>query len=229
MRLLLIEDDTLLGNGIQAGLQQAQYAVDWVTDGESGTQALAYTAYDALILDLRLPKKDGLTLLQELRARHSELPVLILTARDTVADRVRGLDCGADDYLVKPFDLNELLARLRAILRRSKGRANPIIKHGELILDPQRHRLTQAGRTVELAPREFVILQTLLENTGRVQSRTQLEESLYGWDEGVESNALEVHIHHLRKKLGKDLIRTVRGVGYTIPALDEKFSTADKQ
>lgn len=217
MRLLLIEDDPLLGNGIQAGLQQAQYAVDWLTDGEAGARALLHTQYDALVLDLTLPKKDGLTVLRELRAQHRELPVLILTARDSVGDRVQGLDCGADDYVVKPFDLDELLARLRAILRRSKGRANPVLEYDTLCLDPQSHQLTQYGETVELAPREFLILQTLMENIGRIMSRNQLEESLYSWNDGVESNAVEVHIHHLRKKLGKDLIRTVRGVGYTIP------------
>ncbi len=216
MRLLLIEDDPLLGNGIQVGLQQAFYVVDWLTDGEAGAQALRYDHFDGLILDLGLPKKDGLTLLKELRAQHNDVPVLILTARDRVEDRIQGLDDGADDYLVKPFDLQELLARLRALLRRSQGRANPLIEHGDLVLNPQQHSLTQAGQAVELPPKEFVILQALLENAGRILSRTQLEERLYSWDAGVESNALEVHIHHLRKKLGKEVIRTVRGVGYSI-------------
>lgn len=219
MRLLLLEDDTLLGNGIQIGLQQAQYTVDWLQDGKTGSHALQCEQYDGLILDLGLPQQDGLSVLKQLRTQHNDLPVLILTARDTVEDRVRGLDHGADDYLVKPFDLQELLARLRALLRRSKGRANPLIEYADLILDPQGLTLSQAGRAIELAPKEFVILQTLLENKGRILSRSQLEESLYSWEEGIESNALEVHIHHLRKKLGKGLIRTVRGVGYTIPAL----------
>lgn len=217
MRLLLLEDDPLLGNGIQAGLRQARYAVDWLQDGGAGSRALATSPYDGVILDLGLPVKDGLTVLAELRARRDAVPVLILTARDTVEDRVRGLDRGADDYLVKPFDLSELLARLRALLRRSKGRANPLIEHGNLCLDPSQHQVWQAGANVELSPREFAILHALLDNAGRVLSRGQLEESLYPWDDGVESNAVEVHIHHLRKKLGKETIRTVRGVGYTLP------------
>jgi two-component system response regulator QseB len=217
MRLLLIEDDTLLGDGIQAGLMQANYAVDWVTDGEAGEHALKIETYEALILDLSLPKKDGLKVLKDLRARGETLPVLILTARDTVNDKVIGLDSGADDYLVKPFDLEELNARLRALLRRQSGRATPYIEYGNLRLDPAAHTLTQNGQSMMLSQREFAILQTLLENTGKILSRSQLEESLYGWDELVESNAVEVHIHHLRKKLGKKLIRTVRGMGYMVP------------
>lgn len=216
MRLLLIEDDTLLGNGIQTGLMQANYAIDWVTDGEAGEHALKVETYEALILDLMLPKKDGLQILRDLRKKGDSLPVLVLTARDTVTDRVIGLDSGADDYLVKPFDLDELMARLRALLRRYHGRAMPVIQHGNLQLDPAAHTLVQAGRSIILSPREFAILQILLENVGRVLSRSRLEESLYGWDEVIESNAVEVHIHNLRKKLGKDLIRTVRGVGYII-------------
>jgi len=216
MRLLIIEDDALLGNGIQTGLIQANYAVDWVTDGEAGEHALKVETYEALILDLTLPKKEGLHILKDLRKRGDSLPVLILTARDTITDKVIGLDSGADDYLVKPFDLDELMARLRALLRRYHGRAMPIIQHGDLQLDPAAHTLTQAGQMIILSPREFAILQMLLENTGRVLSRNRLEESLYGWDEVIESNAVEVHIHNLRKKLSKDLIRTVRGVGYII-------------
>jgi two-component system response regulator QseB len=219
MRLLLIEDDTLLGDGIQAGLTQANYAVDWVTDGEAGEHALKVETYNALILDLTLPKKDGLKVLKDLRARGDTLPVLILTARDTINDKVIGLDSGADDYLVKPFDLDELSARLRALLRRQSGRATPGIEYGNLRLDPAAHTLTQEGQSVILSPREFAILQILLENVGKILSRTRLEESLYGWDEEIESNAVEVHIHHLRKKLGKELIRTVRGIGYMIPSL----------
>jgi len=218
MRLLLIEDDTLLGDGIQAGLTQANYAVDWVTDGCAGEHALKVETYEALILDLTLPKKDGLKILKDLRARGDTLPVLILTARDTVNDKVIGLDSGADDYLVKPFDLDELSARLRALLRRHSGRATPYIEHGNLRLDPAAHTLTQEGQPVMLSQREFVILQTLLENAGKIISRSRLEESLYGWNEEIESNAVEVHIHHLRKKLGKELIRTVRGIGYMIPS-----------
>ncbi|NJO15567.1 MAG: response regulator [Thioploca sp.] len=217
MRLLLIEDDTLLGDGVKVGLIQANYAVDWVTDGEAGEHALQIETYDALVLDLSLPKKDGLKILQALRARGDKLPVLILTARDTVNDKVMGLDAGADDYLVKPFDLDELTARLRALLRRQHGRVRSEIEYGNLCLDPAAHTLTQAEQPIVLSHREFAILQTLLENVGKVLSRTQLEESLYGWDDLIESNAVEVHIHHLRKKLGKDLIRTIRGVGYMVP------------
>jgi len=208
--------DTLLGDGIQAGLKQANYAVDWVTDGEAGEHALKIETYEALILDLSLPKKDGLKVLKDLRARGDTLPVLILTARDTVNDKVIGLDSGADDYLVKPFDLDELNARLRALLRRQTGRATPYIEYGNLRLDPAAHTLTQNGQPVKLPHREFSILQTLLENTGNIISRSQLEETLYGWEDIVESNAIEVHIHHLRKKLGKKFIRTVRGIGYLV-------------
>jgi len=219
MRLLLIEDNTLLGDGIQAGLMQAHYAVDWLTDGEAGEHALKVETYEALILDLSLPKKDGLKILKDLRARGDTLPVLILTARDTINDKVIGLDSGADDYLVKPFDLDELNARIRALLRRRCGRANPCIEYANLRLDPAAHTLTQEGQSVILSSREFAILQTLLENVGKIISRSRLEDSLYGWNEEIESNAVEVHIHHLRKKLGKELIRTVRGIGYTIPSL----------
>jgi two-component system response regulator QseB len=219
MRILLIEDDLILGDGIQVGLKQENYAVDWVTDGEAGEHALLVESYDALILDLNLPKKNGLTVLKNIRTRGNTLPVLILTARDTVPDKVIGLDTGADDYLVKPFDLYELTARLRAILRRHSGRATSPLEYGNLLLDPAAHVLTQNGQPVALSQREFVVLQTLLENVGKALSRTRLEESLYGWDDLVESNAVEVHIHHLRRKLGKDLIRTVRGVGYLLPEL----------
>jgi DNA-binding response OmpR family regulator len=217
MRLLLIEDDTLLGDGIHVGLTQANYAVDWMTDGDSGERALKSESYNALILDLTLPKKDGLKILKTLRARGDTLPVLILTARDAVNDKVTGLDHGADDYLVKPFDLDELNARLRALLRRHHGRATPYIEYGNLRLDPAAHLLTRDGEPIVLSQREFVVLQTLLENQGRVLSRARLEEGLYGWDTAIESNAVEVHIHHLRKKLGKDIIQTLRGVGYRIP------------
>jgi two-component system response regulator QseB len=217
MRLLLIEDDILLGDGIQAGLTQANYAVDWVTDGEAGEHALRVENYDALILDLILPKKGGLKILKNLRGRGDMIPVLILTARDTIDDKVIGLDSGADDYLVKPFDLDELNARLRALLRRQSGRAIPYIEYGNLRFDPIAHTLTQNGESVTLSQREFAILQVLLENVGKILSRTCLEDSLYSWNEMIESNAVEVHIHHLRKKLGKELIRTVRGIGYMIP------------
>jgi DNA-binding response OmpR family regulator len=216
MRLLLVEDDPLLGDGIRAGLSQAGYTVDWIKDGRAARMALETETYALMVLDLGLPRLSGLELLHWLRETGSTLPVLILTARDTVADRVQGLDSGADDYLVKPFDLDELTARLRALLRRSGGRAAPVIRHGDLTLDPAAHAVTQAGQAVDLSPREFAILQELLENAGRVLSRERLEQSLYGWGGEVESNAVEVHIHHLRKKLGTELIRTVRGVGYVI-------------
>jgi DNA-binding response OmpR family regulator len=216
MRLLLVEDDNILGDGIRAGLAQEGYAVDWVQDGHAAELALGSESYDAVVLDLGLPRLSGLDVLRGLRVRHDDVPVLILTARDTVADRVGGLDAGADDYLVKPFDLDELLARIRALLRRRSGRAAPVLEQGAVALDPAAHTVTRDGEPVALSGREFALLQLLLENAGRVLSRARLEESLYGWGEEVESNAIEVHIHHLRKKLGADLIRTVRGVGYLI-------------
>lgn len=216
MRILLVEDDPLLGDGIQAGLVQGGYAVDWMRDGESADAALRTEDYALMVLDIGLPRRSGLEVLKTLRASGSDLPVLILTARDTVADRVTGLDAGADDYLVKPFDLDELQARIRALIRRHHGRANPVVQHGALVLDPAAHAVTQDGRPVSLSQREFAILQLLLESRGRVLSRAQLEEGLYAWGEEVESNAVEVYIHHLRKKFSADLIRTLRGVGYVI-------------
>lgn len=216
MKVLLVEDDALLGDGIRAGLKQAGYAVDWVQDGRAGQLALETEDYALLVLDLGLPRLSGMELLKWLRGKGSTLPVLILTARDTVADRVAGLDGGADDYLVKPFDLDELIARLRALLRRSAGHAVPILRHGDIELDPAAHQVHRKGQPVELSAREFTLLHALLLNAGRVQSRAQLEQLLYGWGEEVESNAVEVHIHHLRKKLGNTLIRTLRGVGYVI-------------
>jgi len=220
MRLLLVEDDELLGNGIQAGLSQAGYAVDWVKDGEAAELFLKSGEYDLMVLDLGLPKKSGLEVLSGVRAEGSDLQVLILTARDTVEDRVTGLDSGADDYLVKPFDLDELHARIRALLRRRSGRAQPLITFRDIVLDPAAHTVTKGDTPVDLSPREFTLLQQLLENKGRVLSRTRLEESLYSWKQEVESNTVEVHVHHLRKKLGSDLIRTVRGVGYVIDSND---------
>jgi len=216
MRLLLVEDDRLLGDGISAGLKQEGYTVDWLTDGEAAEAALKTEHYDLMVLDLGLPRRGGLEVLKELRGRGDTLPVLILTARDTVAERVAGLDAGADDYLVKPFDLDELAARLRALQRRQSGRATSGIEHGELFLDPAAHAVTWAGQPVELSPREFAVLHMLLENRGKVLSRARLEEGLYSWDGDVESNAVEVYIHHLRKKLDAKLIRTIRGVGYII-------------
>lgn len=216
MRLLLVEDDTLLGDGIRAGLAQEGYAVDWVEDGNAAELALKTSDYELLVLDLGLPKRSGLEVLKTLRGQGNDVPVLILTARDTIEDRVRGLDSGADDYLTKPFDLSELSARIRALLRRRGGRSTPVIVHKELTMDPASHEVTLQGRVVDISPREFTILQLLLENRGKVLSRSRLEEGLYAWNDEVESNTVEVHIHHLRKKLGAELIRTIRGVGYII-------------
>lgn len=216
MRVLLVEDDALLGDGIRVGLKQAGFAVDWVTDGHAAKLALETEEYALLVLDLGLPRLSGMELLKWLRVRGNRLPVLILTARDTVADRVAGLDSGADDYLIKPFDLDELIARLRALLRRSGGLAEPLLRHGGIELDPAAHQVRRDGQTVELSAREFTLLHELLLHAGRVQSREQLEQRLYGWGEEVESNSVEVHVHHLRKKLGTELIRTLRGVGYVI-------------
>ena len=217
MRLLVVEDDPLLGDATQAGLKQAGYAVDWVNDGLKADHALSTEAYVAMVLDLGLPRLSGLEVLSRLRQRKSALPVLILTARDTVEERIQGLDQGADDYLVKPFDLGELAARLRALIRRSKGQPNPVLQVGEVQLDPAAHSVTYQGQLVELASREFTVLQALMLNVGRVMSRSQLEDKLYAWGQEVESNTVEVHIHHLRRKLYPGLIETIRGVGYLIP------------
>ncbi|NYT76463.1 response regulator [Alcaligenaceae bacterium] len=216
MKILLVEDDKLLGDGIAVGIGQAGLAVDWVQDGQQAETALALGSYDAVVLDLGLPQLSGMELLRRARARGETLPILILTARDAVADRVAGLDAGADDYLVKPFDLTELQARLRALLRRSKGSADPVISHGELRVDLAGHSVSLSNKSVALSAREFAILHTLLLNAGRVMSKAQIEEQLYGWGDEIESNAVEVFIHHLRRKLYPELIRTIRGVGYMI-------------
>jgi DNA-binding response OmpR family regulator len=217
MRVLLIEDDKLLGDGIQAGLVQAGFAIDWVQDGALGDAALQSEAYAAVVLDLGLPKLSGLELLRRLRARGNVVPVLILTARDAVDDRVKGLDSGADDYVVKPFDLEELAARLRAVTRRGQGAASAVLRVNGIELDPAEHRVRFQDKPVELSAREFSLLHELMLNAGRVLSREQLEQRLYAWGEEVESNAIEVHIHHLRRKLSAPLVRTVRGVGYLMP------------
>ncbi|MFC1601969.1 response regulator [Pseudomonadota bacterium] len=214
MRVLLVEDDTLLGEGLSTGLKQDGYAVDWMQDGEMAEIALNVESFDIMILDLGLPKQGGLQVLQKLRDKGNNIPVLILTARDSLDDRIKGLDVGADDYMVKPFDLEELNARMRALLRRSAGRAVPKLTHGDITLDPAAHEVHYKGAAVDLPPKEFAVLQTLLENVGRVISKTKLQETLYSWEQNVASNALEVHVHHLRKKLDSDCIRTIRGVGY---------------
>ena len=216
MRILLVEDDQQLGDGLTIGLRQSGFAVDWLKDGHSADLALQSEAFDLVVLDLGLPRLSGMEVLNRARQRGQTMPILILTARDATGDKVAGLDSGADDFLVKPIDLDELTARIRALTRRSAGRAAPLLTHGELALDPAAHTVTLAGVPVELSSREFPLLQMLLENAGRVLTRSQLEQSIYGWRDEPDSNALEVHIHHLRKKLGNELIRTLRGVGYTI-------------
>lgn len=216
MRLLIVEDDPLLGDGLLAGLRQAGFQADWVRDGIAAWHALQAEEFSVLVLDLGLPRLAGLDLLKRLRAAQFKLPVLILTARDTSPDIVAGLDAGADDYLVKPCDLDELAARLRALQRRAGGSAAPVLEHGSLRFDAATHHVEYAGRAVELSPREFTLLHELLLNAGKVLTRAQLVHKLYVWGEEVESNAIEVHIHHLRRKLTPELIRTVRGVGYLI-------------
>jgi len=216
MRVLLVEDDALLGDGIRAGLKQSGFAVDWTQDGQAAKLALETEEYAVMVLDLGLPKLSGTDLLKWLRGRESKLPVLILTARDTVSDRVAGLNAGADDYLIKPFDLDELVARLNALLRRSVAPVTLTLQHGAIELVPATHQVSKNGQIVELSAREFSLLHELLAHAGHVRSREQLENHLYGWGDEVESNSVEVHIHHLRKKLGPELIRTLRGVGYVI-------------
>ena len=218
MRLLLVEDDPMIGASVQRGLRQDGHTVDWVRDGAAADLAVAAGVHELILLDLGLPGKSGLEWLAQWRARGVTLPVLILTARDAVADRVRGLDAGADDYLVKPFSLEELAARLRALGRRQGGRAAPRLELGPLSLDPATHEVSKDGQPVELSAREFALLHALMENPGVPLSRTQLEERLYGWGAEVASNAVEVHIHALRRKLGAEWIKNVRGVGYRVPA-----------
>ncbi len=216
MRLLLVEDDALLGDGLRAGLALDGYSVDWVRDGEAARLALFAEGYDACVLDLGLPRRDGLAVLKELRARDNHTPVLILTARDTLEDKVAGLDAGADDYLLKPVELAELRARLRALLRRAAGAASPLLQHRTLSLDPASKQVTLSGRVVPLSGREYALLHDLLSHKNRIRSRQELETGLYAWGEEVESNTVEVYIHRLRRKLGADMIRTVRGLGYVL-------------
>ena len=217
MRILLVEDDPLLGDALRAGLGQAGFDVDWVRDGQAALSALSDGEHAAAVLDLGLPRLSGFDVLARARGAGVKVPILVLTARDAVDDRVAGLDAGADDYVVKPFDLKELEARLRAVLRRRAGSASSVIEHGRLSLDLASHELRRDGVPVPVSPREFALLHALLERPGRILSRAQLEERLYGWGEEVGSNVVEVHIHSLRRKLGADLIRNVRGVGYRVP------------
>lgn len=217
MRVLVVEDDPLLGRGVQAGLEQAGFAADWVRDGLAADASLAATDFAAVVLDLGLPRLAGLELLARLRAAGNRTPVLILTARDALEDRVRGLDAGADDYMVKPFQLEELAARLRALVRRAHGEAAPVLSTAGVTLDPGARTVAWRGREVELPAREFDVLHELMLNAGRVLSREHLQERVYRWGEEVGSNAIDVHVHHLRRKLAPELIRTIRGVGYLMP------------
>jgi two-component system response regulator QseB len=214
---LLVEDDPMIGDSVRQGLRQDGFAVDWVRDGKAAELAVMNEVYDVMLLDLGLPRKEGLDVLKELRAKGNALPVMILTARDAVADRVKGLDAGADDYLVKPFDLDELSARIRALLRRQSGRVEPLIHVGKLTMNPATREVTMNGEPVALSGREYALLAALVDRPGAVLSREQLEEKIYGWDREVGSNAVEVHIHSLRRKLGQDFIKNVRGVGYMVP------------
>ncbi|MCC6608628.1 MAG: response regulator transcription factor [Burkholderiales bacterium] len=217
MRILLVEDDPMIGESVRAGLRQDGFAVDWVQDGRAAEVALGTEPFELVLLDLGLPRLGGLELLRGLRGRKNDVPVVIITARDAVSDRIAGLDAGADDYVVKPFDLDELAARIRAVARRRSGRSEAVIKYRDLTLNPATRETSVDGRTVALSGREFALLLALLERPGAVLSRAQLEEKLYGWNEEVESNAVEVHIHALRRKLGANLIKNIRGVGYYVP------------
>ncbi|MGH8666685.1 MAG: response regulator transcription factor [Burkholderiales bacterium] len=216
MRVLLVEDDPMIGAGAQKGLRQDGFSVDWVRDGRAAAAALAANTFDAVLLDLGLPGKSGDEVLKSIRRSGNDTPVLIVTARDKVQDRIAGLDSGADDYIVKPFDLDELAARIRAVHRRRTGRADPLIRVRSLTLDPATRRVTWRGQEVALSARELALLQALLERPGAILSRAQLEERIYGWGEEIESNAVEVYVHTLRRKLSADFIKTVRGVGYVV-------------
>jgi two-component system, OmpR family, response regulator QseB len=220
MRALVIEDDPMIGRAVSNGLREGGYAVDWVRDGCAAELALAGGAYDLALLDLGLPRKDGLEVLKALRRARSDVPVLVITARDSLSERVAGLDSGADDYLVKPFDLDELLARARAVIRRRVGRSSPTISYGALTLDPVKRQVAFRNAAVELSAREFAVLEALARDPGAVVSREKLEEAVYGWGEEPGSNSVEVHLHHLRRKLAAELIHNVRGVGYRIALIE---------
>jgi len=216
MRVLLVEDDTMIGESVRIGLRHDGFAVDWVQDGKAAESALKSESYALLLLDLGVPKKNGLDVLRDLRAGHNPISVLVLTARDAIADRVIGLDCGADDYLAKPFDLDELSARIRALIRRQSGRSETVMRFAELTLNPTTHQARIGDKDIPLSAKEFALLEALIDRAGAILSRAQLEQRLYGWNEEVDSNAVEVHIYNLRKKLGRDLIRNVRGIGYML-------------
>ena len=221
MRVLLVEDDELLGDAVKTGLTQFGYLVDWLKDGETARAVIKTESFELIILDLGLPKLSGMNLLQSIRHDHNTTPVIILTARESVQDRIKGLDNGADDYITKPFDLNELSARIRALVRRSQGRADSVLQYRNITLDPAAHSVLMDDIPINVPRREFSLLQKLLENNGQVLSRDQLMQSIYGWDDDVDSNTLEVHIHNLRKKLNATFIRTIRGVGYMAEKKDK--------
>ena len=217
MRVLIVEDDEMIAQGLQTALRRGGFAVDWMRDGKIAAAALLASTFDVVLLDLGLPHRDGIEVLRELRRRGDATPVIILTARDEIQHRVAGLDAGADDYIVKPFDLEEMLARMRSVLRRAAGRGDPGIQHGELRLDPVTRTVQRGGLPVSLSAHEYAVLEALLQRPGAVLSRSQLEDRLYGWDDQIGSNAVEVYVHGLRRKLGSDAIRTLRGVGYFVP------------
>lgn len=216
VRLLLVEDDEMIAETILDAMRREGYAIDWACDGREAELSLDNGVYDLVLLDLGLPKKDGIAVLNDYRRRNGDAPVIILTARDAVSERICALDSGADDYLIKPFDLNELAARTRALLRRRAGKRQPVYAHGALALDPAAHEVTNAGETVALLPREFALLRVLIEEPARVFTKAELEERMYGWGEEVGSNTIEVHVHSLRRKIGGEQIVTVRGVGYRL-------------
>ena len=217
MRVLLVEDDRMIAKGLETALRQEGYAVDAMGDGRSAAEALRTSRFDLVLLDLGLPQRDGIEVLRELRGRGDSTPVIIVTARDDVRNRIEGLDAGADDYIIKPFDLDEVGARMRSVLRRAAGRGDPCIKHRGISLNPVTHAVEREGAPVVLSAHEFSVLEALLQRPGAVLSRAQLEDRLYGWSGQIESNAIEVYIHGLRRKLGSDAIRTLRGVGYFVP------------
>jgi two-component system response regulator QseB len=217
MRILLVEDDPMIGEAVRAGFRREGFSVDWVKDGRAAELAATTEPFDLVLLDLGLPKKDGLEVLRAVRAKGIDVPVLIVTARDALAERVAGLDAGADDYILKPFDLLELAARVRAVARRRQGRADPLLRHRGLVINPATREAAFNGAPVSFSAKEYALLETLLAHPGVVLSRAQIEERLYGWGEEIESNAVEVHIHSLRRKLGSDFIRNIRGVGYLAP------------